>query len=46
MRVDFKAIIPMAVCQRRLAPTAGITASRYIVGGVDPIGIRLKEGVT
>lgn len=46
MRELFNSIIPMAVCQRRLAPTAGIAASRYIVGDVDPIGIRLKEGVT
>lgn len=46
MRELFNSTIPMAVCQRRLAPTAGISASRYIVGDVDPIGIRLKEGVT
>jgi hypothetical protein len=42
----FTWIIPMAGRRRGPAQTAGIGVSRLIVGDVDPIGIRLKEGVT
>lgn len=47
MQSYFTRTIPMAVCQqRKLAWIAGISASRLIVGDVDPNGIVLKEGVT
>lgn len=46
MRNYFKRTIPMAIRRQRLAWIAGITASRFVVGDVDPNGIVLKEGVT
>ena len=46
MRSYFTRTIPMAIRQPRLAWIAGISASRFVVGDVDPNGIVLKEGVT
>ena len=46
MKRIFTWIVPMAGRRRGPAQTAGIRASRFMIGDVDPIGIRLKEGVT
>jgi len=43
---QFTWTIPMAGRRPQLAYFRGISASRRIVGDVDPNGIVLKEGVT